>query len=393
MRKTTVILIIIIFIILLASFFYARWYSGSVLGGDAQELTHVVASIDEDASKKLLDIVTDARRELDVPSLQVSVIIPDKGKWSCAAGWADPKEKRVATTSDIYHIGSISKMYTSAVIMKLIQDGVISLDDSLAKYVDDFPRNEEITIRHLLNHTSGIYNYTENMGYQLKTVLLRKQWSIDEMLELGKAGEAYFEPVANHYYSNTNYVLLGYIAEKVSGKPFSTLLQEEFLIPLDLDRTFFATQDNLPSDVIKGYDVSILGTGKLGIKKNMEGFQVPFETSGFTAGGIVASASDVSEFTLAMFEGEVLNEETKTMMNAFVEAPDEDVPEQTGYGLGLRRLEFGGEELRGHTGIFPGFSNVSMYSPDRGYVVTVLSNLSIVEVNYVIRRIQEEVLN
>lgn len=168
---------------------------------------------------------------------------------------------------------------------------------------------------------------------------------------------------------------------------------EEFLTPLDLDRTFFATQDSLPSDLIKGFDVSILGTGKLGIKKNMESFQIPFETSGFTAGGIVASASDVSEFTLSMFEGEVLNEETKAMMNTFIEAPDEDVPEQTGYGLGLRQLNIGSEEFRGHTGIFPEFSNVSMYSPDRGYVVTVLSNLSIVEVNYVIRRIQEEVLN
>lgn len=392
MRITTVM--IIVCGILLTSTLYARWYSSSILGGDAQTqaLTHVVSSIDEETSKKLLKIVTDARKELDVPSIQVSVIIPDQGKWSCGAGWADPKQKRVATPSDIYHIGSISKMYTSAVIMKLVQEGIISLEDSLAKYMEGFPGSEKITIRHLLNHTSGIYNYTENKGFQIKTVLLRKQWSVNEMLELGEAGELYFQPGTEHYYSNTNYVILGYIAQRVTGKPFSTLLQEEFLTPLALDRTFFVIQDTLPADAIRGYDISLLGTGPLGIKKDMESLTIPFETSSFTAGGIVASASDVSEFTLALFEGEGLNEESKAMMNVFIETVDEDVPQQTGYGLGLRRLEIGGEELRGHTGIFPGFSNVSMYSPDKGYVITVLTNLSVVEVNNVIERILSEVL-
>lgn len=141
--------------------------------------------------------------------MQVSVIIPEYGKLSWSAGWADSRQQKAATTSDVYHIGSISKMYTSAVVMKLVQDGIISLDDPLSKYMDDFQGSERITIKNLLNHTSGIYNYTENIGFQLNTILRRKHWDVEEILRIGKEEGLYFEPGSDHYYSNTNYVILG----------------------------------------------------------------------------------------------------------------------------------------------------------------------------------------
>lgn len=369
---------------------YLRWYSKSVLSNDASSSQSIESTLNEDLSRRLFCVITDARRELGAPSLQVSVIIKGKGKWTGSVGLADPKEKRVATINDLYHIESVTKMYTSALIMRLVQEGKLSLQDPISKYIPNYPQGNKITIRNLLNHTSGIANYTENFKYELETVLLRKKWAEEDIIKLVNGQQSEFEAGTKHVYSNSNYVLLGEIAQKVSGKTFSTMLREDFLSAQGLNQTYFAPQERLPEHLVRGYDMTLFGLGIMGIKLDMADFRVPFESSAFAAGGIVANASDVSEFTYNLFEGSILKPEVISVMTSFIEAPDPDVPEQKGYGLGLRRIEIGGEELIGHTGIFPGFSNVSIYSPKHSYVITVLSNLSTAKVNYVIGQIQKE---
>lgn len=381
---------------------YFRWHLKAVFAAGAQQADvqasagsteYTLSTLDEGTTRKLLRVLAEERNELDVPSLQAAVIIRGKGRWTGSVGWAGPREKRAATVRDLYHVGSVSKLYTAAVILRLVQDGKLSLADPVGKFIPGIPNGEKITIRQLLNHTSGLYNYTESLPFLLKTVLLHHKWTLEEILQIVKGHRPYFEPGARHYYSNSNFVLLGKIAEEAGGQPFSVLLKAKVLTPLGLKNTFFAPQEDLPKGTVRGYDVTLLGLGKLGIKKDMESLRIPFEASAFTAGGIVGNASDVAQFAYGLFEGSILDEASLEAMCTFVDALDEDVPEQTGYGLGVRRLKIGGVELIGHTGIFPGFSNVSMYSPEKGYVVTVLSNLSTVRVNRVIEKIQTEVLD
>jgi len=370
---------------------YARWYAAAVITTPVRPgLESMESNLDPETAARLMQVVAAERDRLGVPSLQVAVILPDGAWWTGSVGWADPRARRAANVRDRYYVGSVTKLYTSAVILKLAEAGRLSLDDPVSRFIPETPNGDRITIRHLLNHTSGLYNYTESVSFLAKTVLFRKRWTADEVWQIVADHPPYFEPGARHFYSNGNYHLLGMIAERAGGRPFSELLKEHVLSPLGLTNTFFAPQEPAPTGTVRGYDVSLFGLGRLGIKKDMEGLRDSFESASFTAGGITASALDVARFTRALFHGDLLSAESKEAMTRFVEAPDEDVPAQTGYGLGVRRLELGGVTFIGHTGIFPGFSNISMYAPDTGHVVTVLSNLSAVEVTRVVEAVLTE---
>lgn len=368
---------------------YFQWYSHTVVTAALQPGSESTATtLDPERSERLLHVLTEARKRLDVPSLQAAVLIGGEGMWTGAVGWADPSAKRAATIEDQYHIGSVSKLYTAAAIMKLVEAGKLSLDDTVGEYVPGVPNGDQIRIRQLLNHTSGLPNYTEHLPMNLKTVLFHRIWEMDEVLAVIRSQAPRSEPGSSHYYSNSNYVLLGLTAEAAAGRSFADLLEELILQPLGLTHTHFARPGNSPAGSVRGYDVAVLGTGRIGIKKDMAGLQAPFESCAFTAGAVVASASDVARFTYALFGGDLLAEESLQQMLTFVEAPDEDAPEQTGYGLGVRRLEMGGETFVGHTGVFPGFSSVSLYSPAHDYAVAVTTNLSVAEVNQVVTEIQ-----
>ncbi|MBP2019001.1 D-alanyl-D-alanine carboxypeptidase [Symbiobacterium terraclitae] len=371
-----------------ALFGYLRWYSRSVVAAAVPPGSRpVVTTLDPAASDRLLQVVTEARERLDLPGLQVAVVRGGEVVWAGGAGWADPPARRVVSVEDRYHIGSVSKLYTAAVILKLAEEGRLSLDDTVSRFIPGIPNGEQITVRQLLNHTGGLGNYTEDMAFNLKTVLLRRRWSVDEVLDVIRQQAPRSAPGTEHYYSNSNYVLLGRIAEAAGARPFSDLLHDEVLRPLGLTNTYLAAGEDRSPGTVRGYDVTVLGTGRLGIKMDMERFRAPFETSAFAAGAVTASAAEVARFTYGLFGGRLLADSTLQSMLTFVDAPDEDMPEQTGYGLGVRRLVIGGEEMVGHTGTLPGYSNVALYSPAHDHAIAVLSNLSMSDVTQVLAEV------
>lgn len=367
---------------------YGRWYAKNVVAGAFTNAPAVSTNLDAETSAALLDVLTQARATLEVPSLQIAVATRQGKWWTGSSGWADPPRRRAVTLADRYHIGSVSKLYTAAIVLALAEAGRLSLDDPISTFVAGVPNGSQITVRQLLNHTSGLPNYTENLTFQVQTVVLRKQWSLDEILSIIAAQAPIAAPGSAHYYSNSNYVLLGRIAEVAGEDSFAALLETTILAPLGLRNTQLAGAAAPSAGTVRGYDVSLLGTGTLGIKKDMAALRASFERSAFAAGAVTASALDVATFTEALFAGELLDEQSLRSMLTFVAAPDADVRGQLGYGLGVRQIEIGGQQLVGHTGIFPGFSNVSMYSPREGHAITVLSNLSSVAVDQVIAEMQ-----
>lgn len=337
-------------------------------------------------------MVADARERLGVAALQVAVVQGGELVWTGAVGWADPPARRPVTAEDRFHIGSVSKLYTAALILRLAEAGMLSLDDPVSRFVPDMPDGDRITVRQLLNHTSGLANYTENMGFNLKTVLLRRRWRVEELLEVIRQQAPRSATGTEHYYSNSNYVLLGRIAEAAGGRSFADLLHDQVLGPLELTNTFVTAGEARSLGTVRGYDVTVLGTGRLGIKLDMERFRAPLETSAFAAGAVTASAADVARFTYGLLGGRLLADSTLQSMLTFVDAPDEDMPAQTGYGLGVRRLVIGGQEMVGHTGTLPGYSNVALYSPAHDHAIAVLSNLSMSEVTDVLAEVQAVLL-
>lgn len=213
------------------------------------------------------------------------------------------------------------------------------------------------------------------------------------MLDIARENEPLFEPGTDHYYSNTNYVLLSVIAQEVTGNDFTSLLEEQLFIPLELNSTYESVYNVVPENTAQGYDISLTPLGKLGIKTNMEHIQESLEYGSLGAGTIVSTSSDVNRFTYSLFDGQIIDDNSLDMMTNFIDVLDEDVPEQTGYGFGLRRLVIDGQELWGHTGTFPGYSNVSMYSKEHDYAITVLSNLSMSDVNYVLEKVQTIIIS
>jgi len=156
---------------------YLRWHSRAVVTAAVPAGLHsVVTTLEADLSVRLMAAVAEARDQLDLPAVQVAVVKGGDVVWTGAVGWVDPPAGRAVTVADRFHIGSVSKLYTAALILRLSEEGLLSLDDPVSRFVADVPNGDRITVRQLLNHTSGLANYTESMAFNLQTVLLRRRW-------------------------------------------------------------------------------------------------------------------------------------------------------------------------------------------------------------------------
>lgn len=196
-----------------------------------------------------------------------------------------------------------------------------------------------------------------------------------------------FDPGVQHEYSNTNYALLGLLLERETETAYQELLRELVRDELGYTRTYYL---DYPSEapITNGYDETVFNLGR----RNLTGFRTALETGGYAAGGILSTAPDLTGFVRSVFTGEVLGNETLDEMRTFVEAPDEDVEEQQGYGLGIRHLRIDGGDVFGHTGTIPGYSGIAMHHEDPEYTITVLSNVSVIDQAGVYGSLQEVLL-
>jgi D-alanyl-D-alanine carboxypeptidase len=323
-------------------------------------------------SAELQQVLDDKVKELDVPGIQASVRVKDF-YWRGASGSTDLKKREKLTAEHILRIGSVTKNFTAAVILKLHEQGKIGLDDTMNAWFPEYPRADSITIRRLLNHGSGIYNYTENLRLGAQSVLWRhKKWNPEALLKSTRNKKFYFLPGEGHYYSNTNYLILGLIIEKITGKPLSTVYREYIFEPENLSNTFFIPYEETPENLITGYDRDVIPFGTHKITPD----ETSFATLGFSAGAMVSTANDLRQWIDGLFKSGFLQEETLDEMMGYVEAEDHDVRGQIGYGLGLRVLHIGGDIVFGHTGTIPGFGAAVFYCPEKDYSAAVIGNAS-----------------
>lgn len=229
----------------------------------------------------------------------------------------------------------------------------------------------------LLRHTSGLPNYTDYASTNFVTPFrVNNHWQPDELLDVVMDQPLKFEPGSRYEYSNTNYVALGIILETVSGKPYGDLLQDA-AAKMGLERLYFLPAASHSQEITfaNGYDETMFNMGKL----NMTALRALMESYAFTAGGISGSAQANAAFFHALFTGEWLSADTVAQMIDTIDAPDEDIPLQTGYGMGVRNLVIDGESLYGHTGTIAGYFGIAMHGLERGFTIVVLSNVSTIE--------------
>jgi D-alanyl-D-alanine carboxypeptidase len=339
-------------------------------------------------TERLLGELREYSAERSGVGLQACAVLEDGTRWRGVGGSADHDDDIPLSFAHHLYVGSVTKLYTATLVLDRVQDGDLSLSDTLDEWVD-LEYASDVTVEMLLNHTSGVPNYTSDAWFVARYFgLPTRMWEPSDLLDVIRGSPLRFEPGARHEYSNSNYVLLGIVLEAVTGGSYRTLVRRVVREEAGFDRTYYL---DYPGDarIANGYDESIFDAGR----RNLTAFRESLETGAYAAGGILSTAPDVAGFVRALFTGEILTEATLSRMRTFVDAPDEDVTTQRGYGLGVRNLVIDDRSLVGHTGTIPGYSAIAMHHDDPEYTIVVLSNLSTIDQTGVFARLQDAVLN
>ena len=328
-------------------------------------------------NSQLNAVLNERRTALNVPSISASIIFPDGSTWSTAVGMSDVEAARAATTSTPFVVGSVSKTFVAAAILKLLDEGALSLDDPLSNWLPSYPRAGQITLRMLLTHTSGVFNLYESPKYT-RIVVNRPHRIWTPQMVLDKLGGApYCDPGACYHYSNTGFILLGMVIEKETGKTLGTFWRERFFTPLGMANTYFQGDGPPPADSARGYKKTKSGN----VVINDGSTYRPTASEGtviWAAGGIVASARDIAIWGRALYGGDVLSDASLARMTAFTFHPEK----QGGYyGMGTRMRQYQGYNIEGHTGTLRAFNAAMWYLPELDLTVVVETNRTGIDAN------------
>lgn len=284
--------------------------------------------------------------------LMASVAIRHKGEliYDHQSGFASVEKGIMLDADTKFQIGSISKVYTAVLIMQLVELEKLSLQQPLADFFPQFPNAKSITIKHLLSHRSGLFNFTNSADYM---DYHESSQTREQMLTKLSDFEPQFEPNAQYEYSNTNYVLLGFIIEDLFKTSYAEVLKQQIVAPLGLSHTHFGD----------GVDVELNEAQSYQYKGQ---WQVATQTDNsipHAAGAVVSTPKEVTAFLNALFSGELLDMKTVKMMTQ---------PGQ--YGLGLMSYPFYDKVGFGHNGGIDGFVSNAVYFDDGEISMAVTLN-------------------
>lgn len=305
------------------------------------------------------------------PGIMMSIRDAEHGVWSGAAGKSDLASGTDLLPCNITRVGSTVKTFTAVTLLLLQEEGKLDLDDKINRYLSDeylegLANAEQATVRQLLQHSSGIYNYIWHAGFQTASLNdLIKVWKPEELLSYARSQPAVFSPGTDVQYSNTNYILLGEIIESIEQKPFYEVFEEKIFKPLNLSYTRFAAEDPVPDGIIRGY---------VDLYSNLNVVNATYYSGWdyYTAdGGLIANAYDLNVFITELFQGDILTKESLDEMTTW-KAPDEQDSEgfETFFGLGIFKIttDFGPAYL--HSGDAIGYYASMVYFPDQYTVIT-----------------------
>jgi D-alanyl-D-alanine carboxypeptidase len=291
---------------------------------------------------------------MKVPSAVVVVRSPTYGDATLRFGTVKLGENVAPTVTDHYRIGSNTKPMTATIVLQLVQEGKLALEDPISKYRPDVPNGQNITIAQLLDMRSGLPSYTEDPAF-LRTIDEDRQrvWDPEKLLALAYTKPPLFAPGTSWHYSNTNYILLGLVMEKLTGKTVSQPFQERLFSPLGMQSSTIppVADSAMPEPYAHGYHFGAAEQtgGESAALPPAEqasataGTLLPHDWSGnnpswgWTAGSGISTADDLAVFVGALVDGGLLDPPMQQRGLASVEPPDPANP-SFGYGYGLMRF-------------------------------------------------------
>jgi D-alanyl-D-alanine carboxypeptidase len=316
--------------------------------------------------KQLAAIVRQQMTELRQPGVDVGVWVPGRGAWVRSFGVADRETGRKLRVSDHFRIASITKTFTATAILQLVDQGKLSLDDTLEKFIPGIANGAQITIRNLLGMTSGIYDYTmdEQFGKDFDANP-RMPFDLDDVIAIVKRHEPEFAPGEKVVYCDTNYYFLGAILEQVTGLSLPDVIQTQILNPLKLDETSYPTTTAMPSPFAHGYYAGPEGTGRFRDVTRLN------PAVGGAAGAMISTLGDLRVWARALATGTLLSPELQAQRLQFGAIPNPGGIE-IGYGLGIFKLG----DFIGHNGAIYGYSSAMFYLPAEDAIIVVEGNQS-----------------
>lgn len=325
------------------------------------------------------------RLKYHLPALSVSILLPNEvSARNYVSGFYSRENKQKITADTLFKIGSITKTFTAMIIMKLIEENKLHLDDTMGKWFPQYPRWKQVTVMNLLNHTSGIYDYTYNDNDVWKELKNnpKKTWKMIELSDLAYRYPDYFSPGKGVKYSNTDYVLLGMIIEKITHQPVQDIFDQYFK-KLNLTNTFIPTNGyskKMLNRMAHGYD----NEGTFGVDKDVTNVNLAL---GKTDGAMLSTPNDILVWLNQLFTAKVISKKSLDTMMTLISPKNAKLLNhkicvkkiellknpwtEVGLGMGMGLVYFRDYGfIWAHSGGIPGYESLFTYNPCKGiYVV------------------------
>jgi D-alanyl-D-alanine carboxypeptidase len=324
--------------------------------------------------------VVDAALGPTAPGAIVGIWVPGRGTWTYAAGLADMATKQPARLQDATRIGSVTKTFVGTLVLQLVDEGKLSLDAPVGRWLPNLPWARQVTVRELLNMTSGIYEYADDPGFQRQALqhvtvrgsvaTLAYRWQPRQLVAAAARHPLYFAPGTGSHYSSTNFIILGMLLEKVTGRTLADLLQAEITGPLHLAHTLLPSDASLPVPYWHGYTHLPGGTAVLDATHVVPSFA-------WAAGGMVSTLDDLHVWARALATGALISPK--------LQAQRLQMTPQSDHTYGLAIFDgFGGltRGYVGHGGDALGYATIMLYQPATRATIVVLMNFDPVPENH-----------
>jgi len=320
-----------------------------------------IPPVDEEKRALLQETLEAGIAHFKMPGAIAGLWFPGKGEWLGTAGVGNPSTGKAPGIDDKVRMGSITKSFTATLVLQLADEGLLSLDDPLSRWEPQVQGARDITVRHLLNMTSGLFNYTDIPEFWEKlNADPRAVWTPRQLVDMATANPPLFAPGARYMYCNTNYILLGMIIEKATGRTVSEEFDARIVRRLGLKNTSFPMIPEIGEPYMRGYQPA---EGEEDGSDKVREFSLTSPTPYWTAGGAIGTLGDLRTWMKAIASGELLSPKMHAEQLSF-KAPNTEY-----YGLGVMN----GGKLFGHSGEVPGYNSSMYYIPSMDAVCIVLT--------------------
>jgi D-alanyl-D-alanine carboxypeptidase len=319
-------------------------------------------SLPTEKASKLQQLLEDSRKRQNIPGLVMYISTPN-GSWTQASGKAIVETETPMQPTARFRIASITKTFVSVVVLQLAQEGKLQLDDKINKFLPkeiltQLPNSNQITIKQLLNHSSGLANYMTPEFYAATRANPPRRWTAQEAIKYGYNLAPVGNPGEKFEYADTNYILLEIIVETVTNSTLTKEIRSRILTPLNMKDTFMEVHESIPGGFANGYRK--VNGSRTNVTQLDEG-------NGLGDGGLISTSEDLAKFIHGLLaEAKLLSPDSLKLMLTFFKNDN--------YGLGIASNKTGWGQLLGHSGATTGFRSEMYYLPSRDVTVVVLAN-------------------